>query len=106
MTKDNVNVNVKRPKWYPLDKNNAGGEALQAYTATAVSSQLVNKPTHYVTDSSSCIDLIFTSNMNLVTEFGVDPTLYKACQHNLIFGKINFNIPLPSPFHRDRYLRL
>ena len=101
MTKDNVNANGKRPKWYPLDKNNAAGEALQTYTATAVSSQLINKSTHYVTDSSSCIDLIFTSNMNLVTDFGVDPTLYKSCRHHLIFGKINFSIPLSSPFYRD-----
>ena len=31
----------------------------------------------------------------------VDPTLYKTCHHNLIFGKINFNIPLPHPFYRD-----
>ena len=64
-------------------------------------SQLINKPTTCVNGSSSCIDLIFTSNTNLVTEFGLDQTLYKTCDHNLIFGKINFNIPLPPPFYRD-----
>ena len=37
------------------------------------------------------------SNTNLVTDFGVDPTLYKTCNHNLIVGKINFIIP----FYRD-----
>ena len=67
--------NAKCSKCYFLDKNNAAGEALQTYTATASYSQLINKPTHCVNGSSSCIDLIFTSNTNLVTDIGVDPTL-------------------------------
>ena len=53
-----------------------------------------------VNGSSSCINLIFTSNTSLVTDFGVNPRLYKTCHHNLIFGKINFNIPLLPPFYR------
>ena len=61
---------------------------------------MIDQPTHCVNGSSSCIDLIFTSNANLVTDFGFDPTLYKTCHHNLIFGKINFNVTLPSPFYR------
>ena len=28
-------------------------------------------------------------------------TIYKTCHQNLIFGKINFNIPLHQPFYRD-----
>ena len=67
---------------------------------TAGYSQLINQTNHCIIGSSSCIDLIFTSNTNLVTGFGVDPTLYKTCHHNLIFGKINLNIPLPPPFSR------
>ena len=39
------NFNVKCSKWYPLDKNNAAGEALQTHTTTAGFSQLVNQPT-------------------------------------------------------------
>ena len=68
---------------------------------TAGYSQLINQTNHCIIGSSSCIDLIFTSNTNLVTDFGVDPTLYKTCHHNLIFGKINFDIPLTPPFYRD-----
>ena len=93
--------NAKCSKWYPLDKHNAAGETLQTYATTARYSQLINKPTHCVNGSSSCINLIFTSYTNLVTDFGVDPTLYKTYHHNLIFEKINFNIPLPPPFYRD-----
>ena len=47
------------------------------------------------------MDLIVTCNTNLVIDFGVDPTLHKTCHHNLMFGKIDFNVPLPSPFYRD-----
>ena len=72
-----------------------------SYATTEGYSQLVNKPTDCANGSSSCIDLIFTSNTNLVTDNGVDPTLYKTCHHNLIFGKISSNIPLHPPFYRD-----
>ena len=60
---------------------------------------------HIVNGSSYCIALNFTSDTNLVTNFIVDPTLYKICHHNYISGKIDFNIPLlpppssPSPPH-------
>ena len=95
--------NAKCSKWYPLDKNNAAGETLQTYTTTVGYSQLIDQPTDCVNGSSTCIDSIFTSNTNLVTDFGVDSTLYKTCHHNLIFGKINFIVPLPTPFYRDNW---
>ena len=93
--------NAKCSKWYRLDKKDAVSETLQTYTTTSGYSKLIDKPTHCVNGSSSCIDLIFTSNTSLVTDFGVNPRLYKTCHHNLIFGKINFNIPLLPPFYRD-----
>ena len=92
---------AKCSKWYLFHKNNAAQEIPQTYATTEGYSQLVNKPTDCANGSSSCIDLIFTSNTNLVTDFEVDPTLYKTRHYNLIFGKINFNIPLPPPFYRD-----
>ena len=49
-----------------------------AYTTTVVYSQLINKAIHCGNGSSSCIYLIFTFNTNLVTDLGVDPTLYKT----------------------------
>ena len=92
---------AKCSKWYLFHKNNAAEEIPQSYATTEGYSQLVNKPTDCANGSSSCIDLIFTSNTNLVTDNGVDPTLYRTCHHNLIFGKISSNIPLHPPFYRD-----
>ena len=84
-----------------LDKNNVAGETLQIYATTAGYCQPINKRTHCVNGSLSYIDFILTSNTNLVTDFGVDPTLCKTCHYNLIFGKIHFNIPLPPPSYRE-----
>ena len=74
---------------------------LQIHLTTSGYSQLNDKPTHSVNAGSSCMDFIFTSNTNLVTDFGVNSTLHETCHQNLIFGKINFNNPLPSPFYRN-----
>ena len=57
---------------------------------------MADKPTHFVNESSSCIDLIFSSNVNLTKNCGVEQSLYKKCDHNIIYGTLNFNIPLPS----------
>ena len=95
--------NAKCSKWYRLGKKDAVGETLQTYTTTSGYSQLIDQPTRCVNGSSSCIYLIFNSNTSLVTDFGVNPRLYKTCHHNLIFGKINFNIPLHPPFYRDTW---
>ena len=54
---------------------------------------MIDKPTHYIDESSSCIDLIFSSNVNL-TKSGVEQSLYETCHHN-IYRALNFIIPLP-----------
>ena len=56
---------------------------------------MIDKPTHYINESSSCIDLIFSSNVNL------EQSLYETCHHNIIYGTTNFNIPLPPPYFRE-----
>ena len=44
-------------------------------------SQIINEPTHVLNNTSSCIDLIFTSQSNLVMYSGVDPSLHPNCHH-------------------------
>ena len=38
--------------------------------------------------------LIFSSNVNLTKSCGVEQQIYKACHHNIIYGTLNFNMPL------------
>ena len=49
----------------------------------------------------SCIDLILTSNPRFICAYGVELSLYEKCHHNLIYGKINLNVPLPPPYIRE-----
>ena len=52
---------------------------------------MIDKPTYYINKSLSYIDLIFSSNVNLTKNFGVEQSLYKKCHHNIIYGNLNFN---------------
>ena len=56
---------------------------------------MIEKPTHYINESSSCTDLIFSSNVNLTKDCGVEQSQYETCHHNIIYGTLNFNITLP-----------
>ena len=52
-------------------------------------------------NSLSCIDLIFTSNPNLINSSGVEISLFEKCHHNIVYGKIDFKIPIPPPYMRE-----
>ena len=71
---------------------------IDSLTSSAGCKQLINKPTHIINNSSSCIDLIFCSNQNLISNYGVDLSKFERCHHNIIFGKINIHIPLPPSY--------
>ena len=45
-----------------------------------------------------CIDLIFCTNKNVISNYGVDVSMFKKCHHNTIHGKIDILVPLP-PLH-------
>ena len=49
--------------------------------------QVINEPTHILESSSSCIDLISTSQPNLITESSVHSSLYPNSHHQIIFAK-------------------
>ena len=52
-------------------------------------------------NSSSCIDLILTSQPNLVVESGVHPSLHPNCIHQIVFAKFNLNISYLPPYSRE-----
>ena len=62
---------------------------------------MINEPTHVLESSSSFIDLIFTSQPNLLTESGVHSSLYPNSYHQIIFAKFNLEILFPPPYFRD-----
>ena len=57
-------------------------------------------PTHIVCSSIFCIDLVFTSQENLVTNSGVHSSLRPNCHHQIVFSNLNLNICHPPPHER------
>ena len=53
-----------------------------------------NEPTHLTKNSSSCIDLMFTSQPNLIMEPGLNSSLHKNCHHQIIYSKFNLEFIL------------
>ena len=92
------NFNAKCSKLLTINKFNTAGLELDSITTTATGySQMINKPTQFITESSSCIDLIFSSNTSFVKNCGSDLLILEKCHHIIIYGTLNFDIPFPSP---------
>ena len=70
-------------------------------TSSAGYSQIIDKPTHVLNNSKSCIDLIFCTNKNIISNYGVDVSIFEKYHHNIIFGKINISVPLPPVYVRE-----
>ena len=91
-------------KWCNNDITNANGHALDTLTSSTGYKQIINKPTHIVSNSFSCIDLIFCNKLNIISNYGVNLSIFEKCHHNIIFGKINIRIPLPPSYVRELYV--
>ena len=63
-------------------------------------SQIIKEPTHILSNSASCIDLIFTCQPNLVMHSGIHPSLHPNRHHQIIFTKFNLFIFYPPPYKR------
>ena len=62
--------------------------------------QLIQEPTHILNSSTSCIDLILTSQPNLVMESGIHSLLHSNCHHQIVFAKFNLSLFYPLPYGR------
>ena len=51
----------------------------------------------------SCIALIFCTNKNIISNHGVDVTIFEKCHHNIIYGKINTRVLLPPVYIREAW---
>ena len=78
--------NAKSKRWYINDSTTSQGNVLENITSQFGLQQIIKEPTHIVDNSSSCIDLIFTSLPNLIIELGVYPSLHPNCHHQLVYA--------------------
>ena len=70
-------------------------KVLKSLSAFYGLSRIISDPTHILPNSSSCIDLIFTNQPNLVSESGAYPSLHSKCHHQVLFAKLNLNVEYP-----------
>ena len=55
---------------------------------------MIDKLVHVVNNSMSCMDLLFCTNQNTISNNGVDVAVSGKCRHNIFFGKINIRVLL------------
>ena len=63
--------------------------------------QLISAPTHILQNSSSCIDLIFFNQPNLVIDSVIHPSLQQNCHNQVIFCKLNLKIEYPPSYAHE-----
>ena len=91
-------LNAKSKNWYCHDKSSHKGNAIENVTAQFGLQQIINEPTPISNTSSSCIDLIFTSLPNLITDSGVHSSMHPNYHHQIVFAKLNLHIVYSPPY--------
>ena len=79
--------NAKSNLWFKGNKTTYKGSKSDGITSMFGLQQIIKEPTHINKDSSSCIDLIFTSQPNIVMESGVHSSLHLNCHHQITYAK-------------------
>ena len=92
--------NARNSDWWTGDITNSQGKEIGDLASQHGLSQIIDKPTHILSNSSSCIDLIFTSAINFISESGVLPSLFPRCHHQVVFVKVNFKVSFPPAYNR------
>ena len=77
------------------------GNEIEDVTAQFRLQQIIKEPTHISNPSSSCIDLIFSSQPNLITDSGVHSSMHSNCHHQIVFAKFNLYIVYPPLYLRE-----
>ena len=92
--------NAESSNWYKHDKTTYEGSKIKAITSQFRLRQLIQEPTHILSNLSSCIDLVFTSQSNLVMESVVHSSIHENCHHQLVSAKFNLKVWYPPPYER------
>ena len=86
--------NARYSRWWKNDITNSTGQDTDSLKSSAGYKQIIDKPTGVINNSMLCIDLLFCTNQNVISNYGVDVSMFKKCHHNIIHGKIDIRVPL------------
>ena len=76
--------NIKSKNWYVNDKTTTKGEKIEFATSQYGLHQIINEATHVLENSLFCVDLIFTSQPNLVVDSGFSGFIHLYSQTAII----------------------
>ena len=76
------------------------GPQIESLTMSYGLQQLIFDPTHLLSNSSSCIDLIFMDQPNLIVDSGVHPSLHPKCHHQITYRRCNLTVEYPPNYER------
>ena len=92
--------NAKSSNWYLNDITSFEGSQIEFLASQFAMSQVINEPTHILDNSKSCIDLIFTSQPNMIMDSGVHPSLHSNCHHQIVYAKFDLRVFYPPLYER------
>ena len=96
-----VDFNAKNKVWF--DQGNmttTEGTVINDIMAEHGLTQIIHESAHLLDCSSSCIDLVFTSQDILVTNFWVHFSLHSNFHHQINFSELNLKIHYPPLYER------
>ena len=93
--------NAKSRTWCRNDVTTTEGKAVENISSQFGLHQVINEVTHILESPFSCIDLIFTSELNLITESVVHPSSHPNSHCQIIFAKSNQEIQYQPHYFCD-----
>ena len=93
--------NAKLKQWHNKESSTSIQISVESIPSQFGLHQIINEPTQILENSSSCIDLIFTSQPILSVESGTQPSLHPYGHHQIICTKFNLEVLYPPPYTRD-----
>ena len=85
---------------FDQDKTSYEGSILHDLMAQYGLTLIIHEPPHVLEYSVFCIDQVFTSQENLVTNSGVQSSLHPNYHHQRVFSNFNLKIYYSTPYER------
>ena len=92
--------NARSYSWWQEDILPVEGNHIDRLTSTFGLHQVISGPTHILSQSLFCIDLIFTDQPHSVTDCGIHASLHPNCHHQITYCKLNLEINYPPSYKR------
>ena len=77
------------------DISSVEGNRIDSLTSMFGLHQVTSGPKHILSQSLSCIDLIFTDEPHLVIDCGIHASIHHNCHYQITYCKLNLKITYP-----------